>query len=225
MTTGKGKGRDPTDSNVRTLWLGKRENTNLRQYGTILVHVAFQSKETSQDLAASGLRGGGISDEEDSEFKSSSQRPDFASVESDYETKHCRRNQGVAQSRSGLEWRAQCAYPKTLFLPRDRLPFSLVAMQSRLKKLIAYRAEIFVADPKGNIPLRANDSGYDSAGLDYLIKTSKQYYDRCRQERTLKKSDMWRCAVSASQWSGRSTTKTYKSCTRKSTRSRFPATM
>jgi hypothetical protein len=50
---------------------------------TILVHVAFQPKETSQDLAASGLRDGGISDEEDSEFKSSSQRPGFASVESD----------------------------------------------------------------------------------------------------------------------------------------------
>jgi hypothetical protein len=58
-----------------------------------------------------------------------------------------------------------------------------------LKRLIAYRAEIFVADPNGNIPLWANDSGYDSAGLDYLIKTSKQYYDRCRQERTLKKGD------------------------------------
>jgi hypothetical protein len=58
-----------------------------------------------------------------------------------------------------------------------------------LKTLIAYRAEIFVADPNGNIPLWANDSGYDSAGLDYLIKTSKQYYDRCRQERTLKKGD------------------------------------
>jgi hypothetical protein len=25
--------------------------------------------------------------------------------------------------------------------------------------------------------------------LDYLIKTSKQYYDRCRQQRTLKKGD------------------------------------
>jgi hypothetical protein len=88
-----------------------------------------------------------------------------------------------------LGWRAPCAYPKALFLPRDRLPFSLAAIQSRLKTLIAYRAEIFVADPNGNIPLWANDSGYDSAGLDYLIKTSKQYYDRCRQERTLKKGD------------------------------------
>jgi hypothetical protein len=58
-----------------------------------------------------------------------------------------------------------------------------------LKTLIAYRAAIFVADPNGNIPLWARDSGYDSAGLDYLIKTSKQYYDRCRQERTLKKGD------------------------------------
>jgi hypothetical protein len=58
-----------------------------------------------------------------------------------------------------------------------------------LKTLIAYHAEIFVTDPNGNIPLWANDSGYDSAGLDYLIETSKQYYDRCRRERTLKKGD------------------------------------
>jgi hypothetical protein len=88
-----------------------------------------------------------------------------------------------------LGWRSQFAYPKTLFLPQDALPFTFAAIQSRLKTLIAYHADIFVADPKGNIPLRANDSGYDSAGLDYLIKTSKQYYDRCRQERTLKKGD------------------------------------
>ena len=124
-----------------------------------------------------------------------------------------------------LGWRAQCAYPKALFLPRDRLPFSLAAIQSRLKTLIAYRAEIFVADPNGSIRLWANDSGYDSAGLDYLIKTCKQYYDRCRQEKTLKKGDrvaLRRVGIAVVE---QVDDRDCKSCSGKSTCSRFPATM
>jgi hypothetical protein len=39
--------------------------------------------QTSQDLAGSVLRDGGTSDEEDSEFESSSQGAHFASVEQD----------------------------------------------------------------------------------------------------------------------------------------------
>lgn len=86
-------------------------------------------------------------------------------------------------------WRAQLAYPRNLFLPPDGLPFTLAEIQSRLKMLTPYRIDIFVADPKGKIPLWATGSGFDPVGLDYLIKVSKQYYDRCRQERTLKKGD------------------------------------
>jgi hypothetical protein len=86
-------------------------------------------------------------------------------------------------------WRAQLAYPKNLFLSPDALPFTLAEIQSRLKMLTTYRIDMFVADPKGNIPLWAKDAGYSPAGLDYLIERSKQYYDRRRQERTLKKGD------------------------------------
>jgi hypothetical protein len=71
----------------------------------------------------------------------------------------------------------------------NTLPFTFAAIQSRLKMLIAYHADIFVADPKGDIPLWANDSGYEAAGLDYLIEMGKQYYERRRHERTLKKGD------------------------------------
>jgi hypothetical protein len=39
--------------------------------------------QTSQDLAGSVRRDGGTSDEEDSEFESSSQRAHFASIEQD----------------------------------------------------------------------------------------------------------------------------------------------
>jgi hypothetical protein len=86
-------------------------------------------------------------------------------------------------------WRAQLAYPRNLFLPPDALPFTLAQIQARLKMLITYRIDICVADPKGNIPLWAKDAGYSPVGLDYLIERSKQYYDRRRQERTLKKGD------------------------------------
>ena len=88
-----------------------------------------------------------------------------------------------------LGWRAQLAYPKNFFLSPDALPFTLAEIQSRLNMLTAYRSDVFVADPNGNIRLWAKDSGYDAAGLGYLIERSKQDHDRLRQERTLKKAD------------------------------------
>jgi hypothetical protein len=88
-----------------------------------------------------------------------------------------------------LGYRAQLAYPKNLFLSLDALPFTLAEIRSRLEVLTTYRIDIFVADPKGNIRLWAKDSGYDAAGLGYLIERSKQDHDRRRQERTLKRGD------------------------------------
>ena len=88
-----------------------------------------------------------------------------------------------------LGWRAQLAYPKNFFLSPDALPFTLAEIRSRLEMLTTYRIDIFVADPKGNIPLWAKESGCSPAGLDYLIERGKQYHDRRQQERTLKKGD------------------------------------
>ena len=65
-----------------------------------------------------------------------------------------------------LGWRAQFAYPKSLFLPPDALPFTLAGIQARLKTLTAYRIDVFIADRKRDIPLSAKDSGFDPAGLD-----------------------------------------------------------
>ena len=88
-----------------------------------------------------------------------------------------------------LGYRAQFAYPKNFALPPDTLPFTLAEIQSRLQMLTAYRVDIFVADLKKNIPLWAKNAGYSRAGHDYLIERSKRYYDRRRQERTLRKGD------------------------------------
>jgi hypothetical protein len=87
-----------------------------------------------------------------------------------------------------LGWRAQLAYPKNFFLSPDALPFTLSEIQARLHALTLYGSDIFVLGSE-TISLWAKDSGYSPAGLDYLIERSKQYHDRRRQERTLKKGD------------------------------------
>ncbi|MGO8983251.1 MAG: hypothetical protein ACLQFM_00545 [Terriglobales bacterium] len=50
--------------------------------------------------------------------------------------------------------------------------------------------DIFLNVGRGqSIPLSRKGSGYDAAGLDHLVGTSKQCYDRRLQERTLNKGD------------------------------------
>jgi hypothetical protein len=88
-----------------------------------------------------------------------------------------------------LGWRAQFAYPKSLFLPFQLVPFTLAEIHARLETLIAFGADIFIVGDHQTIRFWNNGSGYDASGLDYLIKTRKEYYIRCQQERTLKKGD------------------------------------
>jgi hypothetical protein len=86
-------------------------------------------------------------------------------------------------------WRAQLAYPKNLFLSPDALPFTLAEIWPRLQALTLYGSDIFVLDNDQTSSLWGKRSGFDPAGLDYLIERSKGYYDRRRQERTLEKGD------------------------------------
>ncbi len=88
-----------------------------------------------------------------------------------------------------LGWRAQFAYPKSLFLPPDTVPFTLAEIDARLKTLIAFGADIFIVGDHESIRFWKNGSGLDTAGLDYLIKTRNEYYVRRQRERTLKKGD------------------------------------
>ena len=88
-----------------------------------------------------------------------------------------------------LGWRAQFAYPKNLFLPPDAIPFTLAEIDARLKALIAFGADIFIVGDHESIAFWKNGSGFDAAGLDYLIKSRKEYYVRRQQARTLKKGD------------------------------------
>jgi preprotein translocase subunit YajC len=93
----------------------------------------------------------------------------------------------VVEHRFG--WRAELGYPKSLFLPPDSLPFTLTEIYARLKTLIAFGTDIFIVNHQDSIVLWKNGSGLAGVGLEYLIKTRREYYVRRRRERTVQKGD------------------------------------
>jgi len=88
-----------------------------------------------------------------------------------------------------LGWRAQFAYPKSLGLPLELLPFTLAELNARLQTLIAFGTDIFVLRNGENIRLWKHCAGYDANGLDYIISLRREHYIRQQQERTLGKGD------------------------------------
>jgi hypothetical protein len=88
-----------------------------------------------------------------------------------------------------LGWRAQFAYPKSLFLPFHLVPFTLAELDARLNTLIAFGADIYILAAHESICLWKNGSGFDAAGLDHVINARKEHYLRRLEARTLKKGD------------------------------------
>jgi hypothetical protein len=88
-----------------------------------------------------------------------------------------------------LGWRAQFAYPKTLFLPPQLIPSDTTEMEAHLGTLAAYDIDIFMLGGGRKIPLCRKGSGFDVAGLDYLIDKRTAYYARRQRDRTLMKGD------------------------------------
>jgi hypothetical protein len=88
-----------------------------------------------------------------------------------------------------LGWRAQFAYPKTLFLTPNLIPSDTKEMEARLGALAAYDIDIFMVGGGRKIPLCRKGSGFDAAGLDYLIGKRMEYYVRRQRDRTLMKGD------------------------------------
>lgn len=88
-----------------------------------------------------------------------------------------------------LGWRAQFAYPKSLGLPLELLPFTLAELNARLQTLIAFGTDIFVLRNGENIRLWKHAAGYDADGLDYIINLRQKHYVRQQQEQALKKGD------------------------------------
>lgn len=79
-------------------------------------------------------------------------------------------------------WRAESAYPKNFILSPDALPFTLAEIPSRLQALTLYGGDISVLGDGETISLWSKSSGFDRAGLDYLIEIGKENYVR-RQPR------------------------------------------
>jgi len=88
-----------------------------------------------------------------------------------------------------LGWRAQFAYPKSLFLPFQLVPFTLAELDRRLNILVAFGTDIFVSRDNERVRLWSNGSGYDAAGLDDIIQMRHKHYLRQKQARTLRKGD------------------------------------
>jgi len=86
-------------------------------------------------------------------------------------------------------WRAEFAYPKSLALLPAAIPFSLSEINTRLKTLTHFGMDIFLLRDREKVALWKRGSGFDVTGLDYLIKTRKEYYVCRRGERTLRKGD------------------------------------
>ncbi|MFY9560291.1 MAG: hypothetical protein WAQ52_08675 [Terriglobales bacterium] len=74
-----------------------------------------------------------------------------------------------------LGYRAQFAYPKSLVLPSNIDPR---LETSRLKSLMVYGADISTPP---NVLLWTKDSGYTSAGFDWLAERRKPWCERCKK--------------------------------------------
>ena len=79
--------------------------------------------------------------------------------------------------------------PRASFLPPDLIPSDTKEMESRLGALAAYDIDIFMLGGGRKIPLCRKGSGFDAAGLDYLIGTRTEYYVRRQRDRTLMRGD------------------------------------
>lgn len=89
-----------------------------------------------------------------------------------------------------LGWRAQYAYPKSLVLPPDAIPFKMSEAESRLEPLLLYGVDIFVT-PAASPPIRlwSKRSGLDLAGFDWLIEKRKWWYLYREPDRKLRAGD------------------------------------
>jgi len=85
-----------------------------------------------------------------------------------------------------IGWRAEFAYPKALYLPKEMLPITLKQIQSRIEALIGYGCDICIAYDTAKIPLWRKDSGFDGARLDFLTSRSTEWYAQRKDERTIK---------------------------------------
>jgi hypothetical protein len=69
-------------------------------------------------------------------------------------------------------WRAQFAYPKSMVVPCGMIPVTLKEAQSFLEAFVAYGVDILIEERGLHIAFWTKETGYDSAGLDYLRRVA-----------------------------------------------------
>jgi hypothetical protein len=86
-------------------------------------------------------------------------------------------------------FRAQFAYPKTLYLPSEILPVTLREIQTRIQALTKYGCDLFIRHETSSLPLWRNESGLEAAGLEFLMSRGQDWYARRKQERAINNGD------------------------------------
>ena len=71
-------------------------------------------------------------------------------------------------------WRAQFAYPKSLILTRESIPYGAKNVQRCLAAVTAYGADVLLAGSERNLILWTKDSGYSEGGLNILRQAENQ---------------------------------------------------
>ena len=86
-------------------------------------------------------------------------------------------------------FRAEFAYPKTLYLSAENLPFTLKQIEIRIQSLIGYGCDLFIAHDNRTIPLWHKGSGLGASGLEFLMSRGQKWYARRKRDRTLRRGD------------------------------------
>lgn len=86
-------------------------------------------------------------------------------------------------------YRAEFAYPKTLHLPFEALPFTLKQIEIRIQSLIGYGCDLSIDHDGSTIPLWRKRLGLRATGLDFLMSRSQEWYARRKADRTLRPGD------------------------------------
>lgn len=74
-----------------------------------------------------------------------------------------------------LGWRAQFAYPLTLYIRLENFPFTISSTQSRVRSLIRYGCNLFIVHDSEAVPLWRKDSSHlEPSGLELLMNRSRQ---------------------------------------------------
>jgi hypothetical protein len=91
----------------------------------------------------------------------------------------------VVEHESG--WRAQFAYPLSLHIRLENLPFTIASIQSRVRSLIRYACDLFIVHDSERVPLWRRGSGQmEESGLALLVNRGMQWYTRRNDEKKLK---------------------------------------